>query len=248
MSEPTSAVESTPATPAPAASVWEDVIDIFYQPSAVFERRRNGSAWFPFLFVVLGFALITFFTYSAIQPAMEAEVRRAMAATMAKTPGMTQETIEKAVSMQSNIARYVVGIGIAFAIFLVGLATWLVSKIFGAAETFGQAMLIASYAYFPRVLGTVLGAVIALTTDPSKMTGAAVMSVGPAHFMDPATANPFTIALAQRFDFMVLWETVLLAIGVAVIGKLPRNKAAMFAVAIWLVGGLWQLRQAYMLS
>jgi hypothetical protein len=247
MSEPTSAVESTPAPAAPA-SVWEDVIDIFYQPSRVFERRRNGSAWFPFLFVVLGIALISFFTFSAIEPAMEAEMRRAMTAQMAKNPQMTQEMMDKAVSVQSNIARYVIGIGIAFAILIVGLVTWLVSKVFGAVETFGQAMLIASYAYFPRLLGTVLGAVIALTTDPAKMTGAAVMSVGPAHFMDPEKSNPFMLALAQRFDFMVLWETALLAIGVTILGKLPRNKATMFAVVVWILGGLWQLRTAYLAS
>lgn len=249
MSDPTYAVESTPAPAAPEkASFWEDVIDIFYQPSAVFRRRANGNAWWPFLFVVLGMSLLTILTFSAMEPVMEAEIRRAMAASMAKNPQMTQEMVDKAVAMQTGIGRYFFGIGIAIAIFLVGLATWLVSKMFGAVETFGQAMLIAGYAYMPRLLGTIIGVVIALVTDPAQLTGASVLSAGPAHFFNPETANPFMLAILQRLDLMVIWETVLLAIGVSVLGKIPRNKAIAFAVVIWIVGGLWQLRTAYLLS
>lgn len=249
MSDPTYAVESTPAPAAPEkASVWEDVIDIFYQPTAVFRRRVNGNPWFPFLFVVLGMALLTFFTFSAMQPVMEAEMRRAMTASMAKNPAMTPEMMDKAIDMQSRIGRYFFGVGIAIAIFLVGLVTWLLSKMFGAVETFGQAMLIAGYAYMPRLLGTIIGVVIALVTDPARLTGAAVLSAGPAHFFNPDTANPFVLALLQRFDLMIIWETVLLAIGVSVLGKIPRNKAIAFAVVIWIVGGLWQLRTAYLIS
>jgi hypothetical protein len=74
------------------------------------------------------------------------------------------------------------------------------------------------------------------------------MSPGPAHFVDPETASPFVVALLTRLDLAIVWETVLLAIGVAVLGKIPRNKAIAFAVAIWIVGGLYQLRTAYLMS
>jgi hypothetical protein len=37
---------------------------------------------------------------------------------------------------------------------------------------------------------------------------------------------------------------VLLAIGMYVTGKIPKGRAALFGVVIWLVGSLPQLRQA----
>jgi hypothetical protein len=237
MTAPSPAIEKT--------SFWEDVIDIFYQPSAVFARRRNGNPWYPFLFVVLSIAIISFFLFPAMEPAMEAEIRRAMVRSPQKLP---PEAIDKVVDWQLKFGRYVFGVIIAISIGVVGLLTWLVGKMFGAAETFGQAMLIAGYAYMPRVLGVIAGGVIALTADPAKLNGAAIMSPGPAHFVDPETASPFVVALLTRLDLAIVWETVLLAIGVAVLGKIPRNKAIAFAVAIWIVGGLYQLRTAYLMS
>jgi uncharacterized membrane protein (DUF485 family) len=47
---------------------------------------------------------------------------------------------------------------------------------------------------------------------------------------------------------MVVWQTALLAIGLAVIGRVSRGKAIAFAVTIWIVGSLYLLRAAYLLS
>jgi hypothetical protein len=64
------------------------------------------------------------------------------------------------------------------------------------------------------------------------------LSVGPARFLDPDTASAMSVALAARFDFFVLWITILLAIGLKVIGKIPMNKAMVAAILVWLVGAL----------
>jgi hypothetical protein len=41
-----------------------------------------------------------------------------------------------------------------------------------------------------------------------------------------------------RMDVFTIWVTVLLAIGLAVTGRISRGKAAMAAVVIWLIGAL----------
>jgi hypothetical protein len=56
------------------------------------------------------------------------------------------------------------------------------------------------------------------------------------------------MTILSRIDATVIWETVLLAIGIAVIGRVSRGKAAAFGVLIWIVGSLYQLRSAYLIS
>ena len=46
------------------------------------------------------------------------------------------------------------------------------------------------------------------------------------------------LALATRFDLFTIWITVLLAIGIYVVGKIPRQQAAIVAAIAWLVGAL----------
>jgi len=245
MTEPVAAA----AVPAQnKASFWEDLIDIFYQPSAVFARRQNASAWPPFLFVVIAMSVITLATYNSIEPAITADMQRVMAKTLAHNPNMTQDMADKGIAMQQKFGRYFAPVGIAVTVIVVGLLTWIVGKFFGAKEHFNAAMLIASYAFMPKVLGAVLLSAQGLLMDSSKLTSMSVLSIGPARFFDPETTSPFLLALLQRLDLLVIWETILLAIGVAVIGKISRGKAVGFGVSIWVIGGLLLLRNAYLNS
>jgi ABC-type transport system involved in cytochrome c biogenesis permease component len=46
------------------------------------------------------------------------------------------------------------------------------------------------------------------------------------------------IALASRVDLFTIWITVLLAIGLHVVGKIPKQQAGIAAGITWLVGAL----------
>jgi ABC-type transport system involved in cytochrome c biogenesis permease component len=46
------------------------------------------------------------------------------------------------------------------------------------------------------------------------------------------------VALASRVDVFTIWITVLLAIGLAVVGRIPRQQAAIAAAIVWLLGAL----------
>jgi hypothetical protein len=59
-----------------------------------------------------------------------------------------------------------------------------------------------------------------------------------ARFMDPDGASPALIALASRFDLFTIWVTVLLAIGLHVVGRIPKQQAAIVAAITWVVGAL----------
>ena len=42
--------------------------------------------------------------------------------------------------------------------FLIGVFTWLLGKVVGSKQTFQAALVVAAWAYMPRILGAVLGA------------------------------------------------------------------------------------------
>lgn len=244
MTEPVAA-ESTTRAPA-KASFWEDVIDIFFSPANVFRREQHKSFWPPMLFVALAVAVIFFVTFNTLEPIFDAEFTRNTAKQMAANPRITPDQLETGKKIGMSVARYGVGIIMMVTMFLIGIFTWLLGKVVGSAQTIHDGLVVAAWSYFPRVLGAVLGGVQGLLMDPSKLTGQLAISLSPARFMDPDASNPLLYQLAGRFDLITIWVTILLGVGVCVTGKVSKGRAAIFGVMIWVVGGLYVLRTAYL--
>jgi Yip1-like protein len=235
---------STPMTPTAKPSFWEDVIDIFFQPSAVFRRRQNSSVWPPMLFVALSIAIIFFITFNTLEPLFDAEFNRQMAKAMAKNPQLTADVMEKGRSIQTAVVKYGLAVVMIVTMFVLGCVSWLIGKLFDSKQTFQAGLVVAAWAYMPRIIGGLLGGVQGLLMDPASLTGQLSISLSPARFMDPETPNQLLYQFLGRFDLITIWVTVLLAIGLHVTGKVPKGKAAVFGVVIWLVGALPALRQA----
>ena len=96
----------------------------------------------------------------------------------------------------------------------------------------------------PRIIENVLNGVQGLLLDPATLNGRFRLSLGPGRFLDPDTASPVLLAIVGRMDVFTIWVTVLLAIGLAVTGKISKQKAAIAGVLVWIVGGLITVLQA----
>lgn len=231
-------------TPAKPASRWEDFIDIFYAPSSVYERRRNSGFGIPMIVVTLLIGLIFIANSNAMQPIMDAEFARGAAQAMKQNPQITPEAMEKMRSVGETFAKIGAFIIIPVGMLLTGLVLWIVGKFFDAKETLAAAIMVAAYAYVPRVLESIVNGVQLLLMDPASLDGRYRISLGLGRFLDPATASPMMLALLGRIDVFTIWLTVLLAIGLSVTGRIPRSRAAIAAVIVWLVGALPGVLQA----
>ncbi len=230
---------TAPAAPAPErAALWEDFLEIFVKPSAVFERRKDSGFLVPFLVLVVVFAGLYLGLREAFMPIIDADISRGMAAAMAKNPQMTEEMMETQRAVASKFAMIGPLIAVPIAVLLVGLLTWVAGKIVGAAVTVGAAMMIASYSYFPKLLGTIVGGALALMLPAEQLNGSASISVGPARFFDPDSASALMMSLFVRLDLFTLWVTFLLAVGLRVVGKIPMSKALLAAAIVWILGAL----------
>jgi hypothetical protein len=215
-----------------------DLLEIFYAPRAVFARRRGGEFGLPLVALVVIVAIVTVATASLMQPLWDAMIAKGIATGAAS---MTPAQMETAKSFGEKITM--VGQPITFLIlpFVIGLLIWLVGKFAGVKQGYGVAVMIATLALFPRIIGIIAAAVEAAFMPDSAFTSPMAFSIGPARFVD-ATHAPVLAAVLSRFDLFTLWSTLLIGIGVMVTARATRQQAWITAVGVWLIAfipALW---------
>ena len=230
--------------PAPAkAGIWEDFVDIFVQPAQVFERRRDGKFGMALLALVVITGVLFFALRNGIAPIMDAEMAKQAAAMAAKNPNITADQIAAQQGMMEKFAVIGYVLFMPIGIVIAAVLLWLAGKLVGASVAFAGAMMIATYSQFPRIVEMILNAVQGLLLSPESITGRYSVQLGAARFLDPST-NPFVLTLLGGLDLFTIWVTVLLAIGLSVVARVPRKQAAIAAGLVWLVGLLPSLYQA----
>lgn len=229
--------ESATAAPETGAR-WEDYYEIFTHPARVFTRRERSNFLVPLLVLVVGVAVLYFVTADLIRPMIDAEISRGMANAARQNPELTAEQLERGRGMARTFAGVSVVVFTLVGPVLTGLVLWLVGKFVGAAETLGTALVVAAFAFYPRLIEMVLNAGQALMLPEEALDSRYSLSIGPARFLDPDTAAPLALALLGRLDLFTIWVTVLLAIGLRVTGRVSTGQAAIAGAVVWLVGAI----------
>jgi Yip1 domain. len=231
-------------TPAPSsASVWEDFVDIFTNPSAVFERRREGQFGMALLIVAVLTGVLAFALHNGLAPVMDAVIAKQQAAIMAKNPAITQDQLASMSSMMEKTSQFGAIIFVPIFTAIAAALIWLIGKFVDTKMAFAPAMMIATYSGVPRILQTAITALQGLFLAPESITGPGSVSIGPARFL-PATASTGLEAVLTNLDVFVIWTFVLMAIGIAVVARVPMKRAAITAGLVWLVTLLPSLYQA----
>jgi hypothetical protein len=220
------------------AGLWEDFVDIFYAPSSVFARRSDGKFGMPLLLLVVVGAVLAFLTKNATQPIMDAEFARQSAIAMRRNPSLTAEQMAAGRGFFEMMAPLVFALYLTISIFGTGLVLWAAGKLFDAKESVAAAIMIATYAEVPRLVQILTNAAQGLVMSPEKLNSINAVGFSLARFMDPDNASQVLIALAARVDLFTIWITVLLAIGLHVVGRIPKQQAAIVAAITWAVGAL----------
>ncbi len=225
--------------PAPSkASLWEDFVDIFYNPSAVFARRANGEWGKPLVLLVVAATVLYFLTKNAMQPIMDAEFARRSADMLAKNPQMTEDQLASGKHVFETFGAVFVAIGTLVSVIGSGVVLWLLSKLFDAKESLAAALMVAAYSEVPRLVQILVNAAQGLFLSPDKMTSMNSVLLSPSRFMDPDHTSATLLAIGSRFDLFTIWVTVLMGIGIYVVGRISKQQAIIVAAITWVLGGL----------
>lgn len=247
MTEPTVAPADAAPAPETTAAVWEDFVDVFTQPSAVFARRREGRFGAALLILTALLAATFFATRPLVQPLFD-RMFDAQAAAMARAnPNMSEEqrrgaqrTMERFSSVMLPVGAVV---GTPILVFLSAAILFGTSRVAGAGLSFGQAATVATYANVPRVLGGIAGAALLAVKDANELPVLQSAPTGPVLLL-PRDASPVLVALLSRFDLFTIWCTVLVGIGVAVMARQSRSRGFAAAAMLWGVASLWGILSA----
>lgn len=222
----------------------DDFMDVFIAPTELFKRRVDGKFGLALLVFVIAATVLYFGTKTAMAPIMDAEFQRGMAAAMKSNPNLTEDQLQGMKKFGEVFGAGFVILGSPVMLLLLGGAVWLSAKVVGAGVSYAQGATIATFAMFPKLLDSVSGALQALLLDEAMLKGRFSVSLGLGRFFDPDTANMALVQTVGRIDVFTIWTTVLVAIGVKVMGKASTAQAAGAAVLVWIIGGLPAILQA----
>ena len=228
--------EMVSTAPAGEASVMDDIIEIFYAPSQVFARRRdNPKFWGAFVILSILLALGVWVMFRNLSSVMDAEFAKRSQAMLQKNPQLTQEQLDKGRQFSQAVAPYFGMIGVMISTLVLGVAVWLVGKLFDAKADVKQGVMIATFASFPKIIDLILAAILAMTIGTANITSMSAAGPSVARFA-PADTTPLMLGVLSRFSIGIVWATILIAIGLHVVGRIPKGRAYAAAIVLWLVG------------
>ena len=97
-------IEQAPPSPADSAGLFEDFIDIFVTPAKVFARRAKSGGGMAFLIVCVALAAVLYSGKNVMEPIMEAQMAKGMAAAQKANPNLTTEQLQAGMAFQRKLA------------------------------------------------------------------------------------------------------------------------------------------------
>lgn len=227
--------------PAKQGGLFEDLIEVFYAPSPVFERTRDVSATKYVLVTAVIVAIVMIATRNLLSPWLEAQSDLALKLAAAKGTPIPDAA---AASMRKFTAwGVVIGAPMTMLIgpYLNAVLLLIGAKLMKVKASYGQLATIATLAGVPRIIAWITLPAQAAVLDGSTARSLADLSFGPARFADPMTVPPPILALLGNLDLFRLWQIALIAIGVAVVGRVSKGTGAVVAIIMFGIAAALQL-------
>lgn len=220
-------------------SVWEDLLEVVYAPRAVFQRREKYVAFGLAMVILTVVSTAIFFgVKSTLEPVFDATVKQQVAEVLRQNPQLKEEQVAGMTGWMRGSIAGIILIAPVLLPFLAGLCLWLVGKFFDSKAGPVAAIMVATYAYVPRVLGFVASGIMALVLPEDQLKSFFSISFSPARLVDQDATSPGLLGLLARADIFIFWQVAIQTIGLSVLGKISTGKAAAIAIIVWLLGML----------
>lgn len=214
--------------PAPVQkSRFEDVLDVFFSPTELFERRRNDTIGPPLIILMV----LSVVFYYILLPAQSMLVRASMAS-MPPEAAAKMGTVMKFMAIGGGIMA---PIGVAIAVAITAALLWCLARLVDARPDFQQMMIIAIYAGFIGLIAKIAGGVAVMIHGEAGLDPLRHASFGVLRFVDIKSLPSFLPGLLARIDIFQIWQAVIWAIGFRVVTGVSKQKAAIVAASTWLI-------------
>ena len=229
-------MEATPQTDAPEIGLVGRMLRVFYAPGEAFALLARTHSKADWLVPVALSAIMAVVVAQQVMPiAMKASMAQ-MEEELKDMPAEQREVVEKMMGSQDGGVMGTVGVVTApiltvLMLFVAGGILLLLAKVMGSEATYGQ--MLPVYAY-----GSLIGLVKAIVVTPlmvSKET--IVIQTGLGMLFSDELLQTFAGRFLSMFELFTVWQAVVTALGLAIVGRISMGKATagVFAVVVVLV-------------
>jgi hypothetical protein len=212
-------ISPAPEAPAvPSGSPWQRLVGIFWSPGSAFaEIARRPDFVLPLALLVLTSVLSTegVLAKIGIERIIRISIEQSGQASK-MSPEQMQQAIERGVRI-GGILAHITGFLTSPVILLIaaGIGLLIVNGIFGGELNFKAAFSIASYAYLPTVVRSLMGLALAFFGDPDRFNPRAPTPSSLGFFLNPLETSKPLFTFLSWMDIFTIWFLVLLAIGLS---------------------------------
>jgi len=207
-----------------------NIMDIFFAPTKVFTSLKEKPRWIvPFVIVLVVVALSAALTVSVSKETIITKQEEAM-----RERGMSEEQIEQALKMSSGpillISSTIGGAvytGILLLIFTLVLNLFI--PLFGGIGAFKTVFSVACFSALVKVPAAILKVILIMITKSLYVTTSLAL------FVPNLAKDTFVYKLLAGFDFFIIWEMILVSIGISITNGIKRDRAYIIVFIIWIV-------------
>lgn len=206
------------------------MLDVFFAPTKVFTYLKEKPQW-AVAFVIV---LIVVTVVAAVSVGIARDTILERQAEAMRERGMTEEQMEQALSVASGPLLYIssaVGAAIFTAIMLVLFAFILnlFIPVFSGTAAFKTVFSLISHTALVKVLAAIVKLILIIMTKSIFVTTSLALLV-------PNMAREsFGYQLLMGCDFFIIWEMILVAIGINITNDVPKKSAYILVFLIWVV-------------
>lgn len=230
--------EANPTASPDGRSVWQNLIDVIFAPSATFEDVRERPRWLAPLLIVMALTVVVSFVMLPVTLALQ---RVQMAGR-----GMTPEQIEKALGIVRIFS--VVGAPVFVVVFtaIFALLFWGWAAVSGAREpTYKAAFTAMIYTGIIQILQAIVQTIVMFLKGAEQIAQeGSLPTFGLALFLERGDMPRLLWGLLANINFFSIWGAIVTAIAGIHALRMSKGSAYAFAVVIWLITGLLLSLQA----
>jgi hypothetical protein len=217
----------------------ERVVDTFVAPTKTFtDILRSTSWWLPFLLgAMVSYGLMAGIAQKVGWAQLTDNQIQSSPSSQAQLANATPEQGAKIRSMMTASFKYsfaaspVINI---LSLLVISLVLWpTINFVFAGKSTFGQVFSVMAYAFLPEAIKALIAtAVLYIGTSAENFTADNMLGTSPGYYL----SNPGALKVfLTSFDIFTIWAMVLMAIGLAIVGKIKRSSAFIAVFGWWLL-------------
>ncbi len=206
-----------------------NIIDTFINPRAVFSRVKEKPEWFiPLGIVLIGIALLSMFTIATTHDLISAQQIEAM-----KERNMTDEQIEQAMKFTSGPFVIIVGgigsiIGTLVILLIFAGILNLFIPMLGGEGSYRMVFSVVSYSALVKIPGAIIRWILIMLKHSLHV------STSFALFVPGLDTKSFVYRFLSGIDFFLLWEMILVALGISITNNLKRENSYILVFVVWI--------------